>query len=100
MNERLAQKMVSLNNGKRTAIRLDSETWNAADRIAKQDGVSVGNLITAIIDTIPNDEVNRTAFIREEIMKRIFGELTALSEENQRLKIEVQVYKDMAYKKV
>ena len=62
------QRMVPLESGKRTGVRLDQPTWNAIEWLAEQSGKSWQQWCAKVITSTPSDE-NTTASIRAAAME-------------------------------
>lgn len=74
----MTQRMVPLEGGRRTGIKLDAATWKAIDWLASQEGKAWQQWCAAIIIATPDNE-NTTAAIRaaamdELLVKSVFGE--------------------------
>lgn len=72
------QRMVPLEGGKRTGIKLDQATWQAIDWLAQQEGKAWQQWCASVIASTPESE-NITAAVRASAMngllaKTIFGE--------------------------
>ncbi len=63
----VSQRMIPLEGGKRTGVRLDNATWQAIDWLAQQAGKSWQQWCAMVIDRTPEDQ-NATAAVRTAAM--------------------------------
>lgn len=69
----IIQRMLPLGSGKRTAIKLDSATWQAIDWLAEQKGKTWQEWCSAVVHATSEDE-NITGAIRAAAMDSILME--------------------------
>ncbi|MBU1264039.1 MAG: ribbon-helix-helix domain-containing protein [Gammaproteobacteria bacterium] len=67
------QRMLPLKNGRRTAIKIDTATWQAIDWLAEQSGQTWQQWCASVIDAMPEGE-NMTASLRSAAMDCILTE--------------------------
>lgn len=64
-------------DGRRTGIKLDKETWEAIDWIAKKDGIKWSNWAKNVLNENPETN-NVTGVLRAAAMGRILKELVRI----------------------
>ena len=92
---RIIQRMVTLNNSKRVAIRLDTYTWQAVEWLANKSNQKWNKFIASILDNVSDDESNRTSFLREEVMRQILAEQMIALEENKKMPIKGELLSEL-----
>lgn len=79
---------------KRSGLRLDKDTWDAIDWIAKHEGRKWSKWAKEVMERNP-DSNNITAEIRAEAMRRILKELVSVENNLERSKQLEQLAKEI-----